>query len=1484
MSNWSKIGKTIRKTARWSVRIMIAVLAFIVIALNLPFVQQKLVDSLTTYLSDKSNHELSISSAKINWLDRFTLNGVSLKDSEDSLMISVNRVNVNFSLVGLLEDGSLNLDGIELDSVKLNLRKYANDEGLNITTFLESLRSGDSSSTAVHNDYLEVSHLDFSYQDHSDTASARIIVLDVNDLKAGRLNLYPGEVYLSSISSGTIGTSFGIDLEEIQADLIFTQSFIELDNFNLITGGSNLGEYVRLEYESPSDLREIYDKVNFKVRLSDSKIRTRDIQPFINADISKIDSLVINSEINGTLDRLKVSKTLLVFGDYTRFKVDASFNGLPDVNTTFMNLKFDQSIISERYIRKFAPELPRIGSVGFRGNLIGFVNDFVANGTFSTGFGTINSDINLKVGSTPESTQLSGNLGLLNFDLGGLINNPRIGRLGFRGNISGRGLTQNSANFNLSARVTNADIYGHVYKEANLNGTFKSKFFDGEIDIKDPSVIVKGAAKIDFGSDTEVVDVDLGVDSLDLAEFGINENPILLSFEIDSDLRELNFNETAGRIDISNLTVNSDGEISRLQDFRILAETEGERKYSLSSDNYEIELNGDFVLSDLIEDIPRTAKEFFDFFTTDRTELEAYYSSMGPEEEPSIGYDANLEAKIKNVDDILSLFEIPLSMSSDLYVESKFKQRKDASFSIYMEADSLKYEDRFLRGNVLEINASKDIDSLGVLALIQISSKEQQWDIFSNTQDFYSESVWANNQLRLNFQLSSPQTNSRANISSLVQLLRDTINMELNSSRLTAFGNQWEISDDNRIQFTNGNTEFENLEFSTASQSIKISGNIADSSTSNMGVSFVDFDLKTLSTIIPRKFEGVLNGSANLERTLKGQPFQFVSESRVDDLVFEDVFVGSLEGEANNSSDGINLDYQLIREGINTISVTGNLNNKAEDQLDIDVVFQQANLNVLEPFLGESVSGLSGFASGDIKILGAIDDPKITGLTEIQNGSVTVNYLNTTYGFSGNASFDQNLIKLERMQIRDRLGNTGTIGGEIRHRALKNISLDLRFPHTNFELLNTTRSNNSLYYGNAYSTGTIRFSGPLENILIQADARTQPNTRIYIPFTEETTVESGSFISFTSSSSNTNNPEEEDEEGVQIRGITLDFDVEVTPDAYVELIFNPRTGDIIRGRGDGNIQLNIDPNGQFEMFGSIEIREGAYNFTTRLINKEFQLKPGGTISWYGDMAEGILDLEAYYRQLASYEDWRPDPNAEGSSSLKQPVLVNLNLQGPMLNPDISFGIEMEDQNIVNSNDNWRSLISTVNNNDEELKRQVFSLLMLRKFSEENSFAVGIRQGIGGSVSEFVSNQLSYWINQVDENLEVSIDLNSFDNDAFNTFQLRLAYTFLDGRLRVTRGGGVTTVVQTDENSFSGVIGDWSVEYLLTEDGRFRVKAFSRNNQSTIGQTVNEQQTGASFEYIRSFDQFKELLNLSRKEASNSSGDQNKRSTDSAGSN
>jgi hypothetical protein len=164
--------------------------------------------------------------------------------------------------------------------------------------------------------------------------------------------------------------------------------------------------------------------------------------------------------------------------------------------------------------------------------------------------------------------------------------------------------------------------------------------------------------------------------------------------------------------------------------------------------------------------------------------------------------------------------------------------------------------------------------------------------------------------------------------------------------------------------------------------------------------------------------------------------------------------------------------------------------------------------------------------------------------------------------------------------------------------------------------------------------------------------------------------------------------------------------------------------------------------------------------------------------------------------------------------------------------------------------------------EQELNKQVFSLIMLRRFSEPDAFTTS--GALSSSVSELLSNQLSYWLNQVDQNLEIDFDLGSFDQEAFNTFQLRLSYSFLGGRLRVTRDGTFNN--QYSRTDVANMLGDWTVDYLLTPDGKFKVKMYNRTNINQLTNTIGTQATitaGLSLTHTQNFNSWRELLTSAR---------------------
>src|SRR5690606_14382767 len=140
-----------------------------------------------------------------------------------------------------------------------------------------------------------------------------------------------------------------------------------------------------------------------------------------------------------------------------------------------------------------------------------------------------------------------------------------------------------------------------------------------------------------------------------------------------------------------------------------------------------------------------------------------------------------------------------------------------------------------------------------------------------------------------------------------------------------------------------------------------------------------------------------------------------------------------------------------------------------------------------------------------------------------------------------------------------------------------------------------------------FASGEVTFTGHVDNLVIASTAKSEKNSRIFIPIGSSESAEKKEFINFISLMDTTTNEIKVQGIKKEVSGITFDLNLEVTPDLYCEIIFDIKSGDIIRGRGNGDLKLILDTKGEFNMFGSVAFTEGWYNFTLYdIINKEFE--------------------------------------------------------------------------------------------------------------------------------------------------------------------------------------------------------------------------------------------------------------------------------------
>jgi len=403
--------------------------------------------------------------------------------------------------------------------------------------------------------------------------------------------------------------------------------------------------------------------------------------------------------------------------------------------------------------------------------------------------------------------------------------------------------------------------------------------------------------------------------------------------------------------------------------------------------------------------------------------------------------------------------------------------------------------------------------------------------------------------------------------------------------------------------------------------------------------------------------------------------------------------------------------------------------------------------------------------------------------------------------------------------------------------------------------------NNLMLYGSAFGSGVARIHGPVNQLSLDIQAQTNRGTQIFLPLDMAREVAETGFITFVN------------RELVSLpvptpprnRGnLSLNLHLEITPEAEVQLIIDSQTGDLIRGRGTGNLAMELPAGGNFSMIGDFTIGEGDYLFNLQnLINKHFRIQQGGTIRWTGDPLDADVDIRAIYRTRTSLHDLLMNLDTSEVYRRRVPVETNLFLRGKLFNPTISFDITLP-----GADETTREMLSRVITTEQEVNRQVFSLLILNRFmpSSIDQYNTALGFGVGTTSSELLSNQLSNWLSQISNDFDIGINyrpgnlISSQELEVALSTQLFNDRVSIDGNLGVSGNNPAMGVSRRTSN----IIGDVNVEVKITPEGRFRVKAFNRHNAFEVLDTQGPYTQGIGVFYRREFDNLGEFLRRSRR--------------------
>ncbi len=1485
--------------------VVLMILAFytlgvVVIAFQSPVVQTWVTKKIVKEVSDQMGYPLAVDRINIKWFNTLSLEGVSVQDPQKQPMISVGRIDVKFNIRSIIQNSSseVHLDEVTLYQPDVRLVKTQNGN-LNVDYFINRINEmiqGSDTTQGVANQNIPftigkatLTDAVFHFDDPREPYVTKSSVFDYYHFELRNLNaqlkdfLVLGDtIQFVAKDLTAIDRQTALKIHDLDTRFMYCVKKIELAELSAFIGGSYLNDYLSFNYDAPSSFGDFNEKVRMVAHLNKSRIYSDDLGLFQEYLLTLRETWNISGDFNGTVHDFMVTNTDLRFGKGSRFAGDFAFKGLPEFSKTTMDFKLVNSRVETPDLVQYYPEtdlhetFQKFGTVAINGTFKGSSVDFNLKSQVGTDIGDLTTDMSFHI----RDRFTSGYDGFLStnaLELGILFDRPEtLQKLDFAGTITGKGFDVLTASANLDAKVTRLGVNKYDYRNAELRGNLQKSFFDGQVSSRDTNLLFNLDGKVDFSTPKNTFDISGVVERANLKSLGITADPLVLHTQLDVKMLGNTVDELVGEASFLNTYLLTPlNQRNLIIDTLLITSTQDldTRTIDLNSEFIKAHFEGNYIISEAIGDLTQLLKEYELYFFGDEAGRNIYYATKVAKEQVSGRYTVNYEMEGKDMKNLLDFLYPNSFVSPGTKLEGTLRMGSTAFLSLNAKVDTVRIGSIQLVNSEADITTSKFINNAEVLASALITSREQKFSRMAPTEKLSIEAVWEEDHIDFTSGLRQINSTNSANLNGDLFFLPNGLNMHLRQSNLMLLDEVWNVNPNNMISVIGQETQFENVAMVSGKQRISLNGSLSTDSTRDLTFEVKNFKLATLNPVLDTRLGGVMDGTVLVHDVF--DYLELNTDFNIEGLSYGAYELGNFigSGEWDQLIQQFNVDAYLEKNLGKVLALTGTYEpDREENSLNLRADFNETDLKIVEPFSQGLISDVNGKAKGTVSVKGTPNYPILTGQVQVNQGRLKFDYLQSVLSFSDVITFSESEISAKNMLVSDQEGNTATVRGGVYHDGFKLFSLGFNADMRNFKILNTTSKDNDLFYGTAYVTGKASLFGPINNLNIEANVTSNRGTRMYIPLDGATEVTTQDYIQFVSNVIKLDSSAEEGGKGYSITdigGIKMDFNFNITPDAYCEIQLDRQAGDIIKSYGRGLLNMKVDTKGDFTMAGNYEIERGDYTFTFQnALNKKFTINPGSRITWSGDPYGALLDVQAGYTQLASLAGVLPGLST-GSTGIsndlatrRYPVEVTIALTDRLMTPTIAYNLTVKE---YPSSGEYRSAVAAFENrlrsDEQELSRQVSSLILFNQLlSPQEVFLAQPNQSttfIGNSISELVSNQISKWASALNENLEIGVTGLSLDQNALNNLQLRFSYRFLNDRFRITRDGRFS--YGPNQFDATSLLGEWTLEYWLIQNGSVRLKAYNRNIQNPL--LLNNALTtgGVSMQFTHSFNRFKSLM-------------------------
>ena len=1298
--------------------------------------------------------------------------------------------------------------------------------------------------------------------------------LFVQDLNLHLKDTRYDSLIATSISTLNLKLGDKVHLKNFEGDITFTEKSLEAKDLYLVFNNSVLKTNISSEYDAIADFRSFANNVYVNGKIETLKIKKEDILLFAPKARPYLTDVSLKGDIRGTFGNIKTENLKVYAGNATVLEGSASIKGLPTIKQTLLDIKVDNLSTTSGELKrllsftKLPKEMDKLGKIKFKGSFFGFTNDFVANGTLSTDIGILKTDIKIGFGKDPKNASYSGNVQAHNINIGEILKTDRIGMLTCNLNLNGKGFTLDNIASNIEGEIDHIDLNHYRFNDIKVDGNLNKKLFNGKLLIDDECLYLDFLGKVDFNNaKNPIYDFQAEIINADLQALNLSKNKMVISLDGKFSLQGLKVEDLVGSLSLNDLSIQNDKGSYAIPAISANLAKDGEiRDYQLFSRDFNGRITGAFnpVM------MPMQVFKYVASYSS--------YINIKPPKDTLRTIPQQFKAHFNLASDLgfIPMFVPKFETFSGLVLDVGFDNTKDL-FSLTANADSIIYDNIIVKGIIVDGNTNNQKFSLNLGVDSLLAGKTNISQINSNFE--------SSEQTLVGHVKIMPDTSlNQVDLSAKIDVIKNGVQLEILPSVLKINGKDWTFIPNNKLTIKDSLFIAENLGLVQGIQSIEVLNGANTLSDATVNFNNINLpDIGQLAGIGKILTQGTLSGSANLKDVLTDLKVEAniqidtieaagfgVEKFRLNALYRDKTKVVDLSGAIDDDN------YIIDLKG------TYDIDTSIYEQANIDLDIKRLNLNFLEPILKYEVTNMDAFCQAKCKFSGSYLKPVLDGRAQlIDTAWLKINFLGTTFGLKSTEDIilSQNEIFVQSAEIFDPLGNKGKANGKLQHAYFtKGWGLDNMIIDTDRMLmLNTTYKDNQDYFGAAFLDGSVVFNGPTDLISIDINGKTLPGTDIGLPISKVGDDKTYDFIQFVSKDETFQLKKPTYK--AKIKGVNLKMELETTPDATVKLIFNPATNDFISARGSGTLTLNVYSTGKIEMFGTYTILDGNYLFNFQnVLNKNFKVKPGSTVTFSKDIMKAELNIDALYEVRASLSDILTDSTSK-LKNIKVPIDLVLQLRGTLDNTDVSFDIRPKENQAAN-NEELQVLLNQIKEDKNQLNTQAFGLLVFQKFLPQDAGVFGNTASSGtsllkGTVTELLSQQISSFltdaISTFIKGVELNVNYKSYDEaetNIVNTRELAVAFStsFLNNRLKIQVGGNFEFENPNQANQDkgnTGIAGDFTISYDITPDGRIKIKAFHKTQDYDV---FNEERskTGIGISFHKDFDKMNELFNTEKR--------------------